>query len=88
MVAVARKQEVMTRLTNCSDLTVDAASRIYDEAMNLYHESFTYTSFYLLLETDEKIISAPRPINPISDSIGSCRIQPPDRNRLVSVGFR
>ncbi|CAF3265337.1 unnamed protein product [Rotaria sp. Silwood2] len=59
MAAVARKQEVITRLTTCySDLTDDAAGRIYDEAMNLYHESLAYTNFYLLLKSDEKIISA------------------------------
>jgi hypothetical protein len=59
MAAVTRKQEVITRLTTYySDLTDDAAGRIYDEAMSLYHESLTYTSFYLLLERDEKIISA------------------------------
>jgi hypothetical protein len=30
----------------------------------------------------------PRSINPIPDSIGSCRIQPSDKIRLVPVGFR
>jgi hypothetical protein len=42
MAAVARKQEVITRLlTHYSDLIDDAADRIYDEAVNLYHESLT-----------------------------------------------
>jgi hypothetical protein len=59
MAAFGRKQEVITHLTTYySDLTDDAAGRIYDEAMNLYHESLTYTSFNLLLEMNEKIISA------------------------------
>ncbi|CAF0918933.1 unnamed protein product [Rotaria sordida] len=59
MGSVGRKQEVITHLTTYySDFTDDAAGRIYDEATNLYHESLTYTNFNLLLERDEKIISA------------------------------
>ncbi|CAF1031354.1 unnamed protein product [Rotaria sordida] len=40
MAGVARKQKVITRLTTYySDLTDNTADRIYDKAMNLYHES-------------------------------------------------
>jgi hypothetical protein len=50
MAAVARKQEVITHLTTYySDLTDDDAGRIYDEAMNLYHESLTYTMFLFIV---------------------------------------
>ncbi|CAF1497950.1 unnamed protein product [Rotaria sordida] len=48
MGSVGRKQEVITHLTTYySDLTDDAAGRIYDEATNLYHESLTYTNYKL-----------------------------------------